>query len=457
MTVAPHTLPDPKLPHLAEAIDAAAMAQRFANTHQAALTQLHAQVEHCAIERVQYRRERRCRVLYRLDLRDVNGNKVEQWFHGKLVRSGQAQREYEKALAAENLQNGVWQPVTLWTDLEMVMWTFPNDPRMPQLVKAADSQRIRAHLNANLKVWKLSRAWHCSEVAVERVKYMPGKRCVMRCHAHLASSFGESRELCFYSKSYSDAMSHYHFNMLTKVHRQLGHVVNIPRPLLHWDETNTFWQEPWEGRPLLDMLAEYDWEELFPRLGRVLANLHESRCGGLLKFEALEHGFDSAQEDAESLRRLLPEQNEFFARTLGALSAAKERLARTQALAVPIHGAIRVEQIVARGQEVALVDFDAMAQGDPLYDVAEFIASLQYLAFTRALAPERLAQAAALFRASYERHTQRPLAPQRLAWYAVVSLLSKMHDSWKNLDARAMARSAAIVQLIEAWSVGLLE
>ncbi len=433
------------------------MAKRLAHAHQATLAQLRAEVEHCAIERVQYRPERRCRVLYRLDLRDASGNKAEQWFHGKLVRSGQAQREYEKALAAENLQNGAWQPVTLWPDLEMVVWTFPNDPRMPQLVKAADPQRIRAHLNANLKVWKLSGSWRCSEVVVARVKYMPGKRCVMRCHARMANSFGESRELCFYSKSYSDAMSHYHFDILTKVHRQLGHAVNIPRPLLHWDETNTFWQEPWDGRPVLDMLAEYDWEELFPRLGRVLANLHQSRCGGLLKFEALEHGFDSAQEDAESLRRLLPEQNEFFARTLGALTAAKERLARAQALAVPIHGAIRLEQIVARGQEVALVDFDAMTQGDPLYDVAEFLASLQYLAFTHELAPERLAHAAALFRESYERQTQRSLEPQRLAWYAVVSLLSKMHDSWKNLDTRAMAHGAAIVQLVGGWIDGLLD
>ncbi len=457
MTSPANILADPKLPHLSEVIDAAAMAERFAGAFQTTLATLRARVENCAIERVQYRPGRRCRVLYRLNLREASGNKSEQWFYGKLMRPGQAQREYEKALVDENLRNGAWQPVTIWPDLEMVVWTFPNDPRMPQLAKAVDPRRIREHIDANLKVWGLSRAWRCTEVAVEPVKYMPGKRCVLRCHAHLASSFGESRTLSFYSKSYGDAMSHYHFKVLAKVHQQLGHVINIPRPLLHWDETNTFWQEPCAGRPLIDVLEEYNWEELFPRLGRVLASFHQSRCAGLLQFDALEHACDSAQEDAESLGWLVPEQREFFQRTLEVLTSAKEKLARAHFPSAPIHGALRLEQIVAAGQEVALVDFDAAAFGDPLYDVAEFIASLQYLAFTRGLAPQRLARAAELFQKSYAQHAPWPLDSQRLAWYAVVSLLSKAHDTWKNLDARAMAHGAAIVQLVEAWSDGLVE
>jgi hypothetical protein len=95
--------------------------------------------------------------------------------------------------------------------------------------------------------------------------------------------------------------------------------------------------------------------------------------------------------------------------------------------------------------------------GDPLYDVAEFLASLQYLEFTAGYSRPRLSQAATLFKTSYEKQTPWKLPPSRLAFYAISALLSKMHDAMKNLDMNAMRKFDAIFEILDDWRDGLVK
>lgn len=439
---------DPQLPQLALVTDPIAMAQRLGENFRPTLTQLNCQVESGAIERIQYRRGRRCRLLYRLNLRQQNGEKRDQWFSGKLLRPGQARRQYEAALAGGNLQNGLWPAVALFPDLEMVLWTFPNDPEIPGLRYATDLSFVQTQINANLAAWDLTEDWRCTNVSFQRVKYMPGKRCVLRFQADLEKASGEKRMLAFYSKTYRDAMSRLHYQVAQQVHAQLGHAINIPRPIMHLEAANTLWQESWEGQPLFENLKTMNWDELFPRLATGLARFHCSPCESLPQVNTLEQAYDSAQEDAQMLGWLLPEYYSQFAGILSKLSAAKE--IRTTPVR-PIHCAIRLEQFVARGHEVALVDFDAAALGDPLYDVAEFLVSLQYLEFTANFSRARLVAAATLFKNSYAKHVQWEVLSTRVAYYAVAALLSKMHDTMKNLDQPTMMKFAAIWEIMDGW------
>ena len=442
---------DPKLPQLALVTAPEVMAPRLAENFHSTLVQLECQVESCVIERIQYRRGRRCRILYRLNFRDPHGDKTEQWFWGKLGRPGQARRQYEEALTAENFAHAPWPAVSLLPELEMVLWTFPNDPDMPGLRLAADLNFVQAQINANLAAFGLTADWRCGNAELTRVKYMPGKRCVLRYAFEVQKNSGEKRRASFYSKTYSDGMSRLHYDVVQQVHARLGQAINIPRPIMHLEAANTFWQEPWEGRPLLENLEAEDWEELFPRLAAGLARFHQSRCESLPPVDTLERAYDSAQEDAPMLGWLLPRYHSHFAEMLSKLSAAKKMAAALKTPVTPIHRAIRLEQYVARGRETALVDFDAAVQGDPLYDVAEFIASLQYLEFTAGFSRERLAGAAALFESKYGQLVPWELARSRLAYYAVSALLSKMHDTMKNLDTKAMRKFAAILEVMDGW------
>jgi hypothetical protein len=448
---------DPKLPHLSVVTDPMAMASVFAKNFHPMLSALGWQVENCALERVQHHRGRLCRLLYRITLRDANGKRADHWFFGDLVRQGSGRRKFEEAQAKEFLSNGIWQAVNLWPDLEMVVRAFPNDPEMSGLLKAVDPAFVRSQINANISAFGLDEKWQCERVDFVRVKYMPGKRCVLRCHARLIDPAGESRDLAFYSKTYRDGISGFHYQVLKKAYDHFGQVVNIPRPVTHLDEAHTFWQEPWEGRPLIDMLEELDWEKLFPRLAGVVAAFHHSHCPDLPPADGLDKILASAEDDARKLAELLPQYRPPLDAAVAALAATKEILAGQNVPVVPLHGAIRIEQIVAREDEVALVDFDAASLGDPLADVTEFLTSLQYLEFSHGFVHERLSEAAALFKTSYQKQVSWRLEPRRMAWYAVAFLIGKMYGSMKHLDRTVLSKFDSITELMESWISALYE
>jgi aminoglycoside phosphotransferase (APT) family kinase protein len=228
--------------------------------------------------------------------------------------------------------------------------------------------------------------------------------------------------------------------------------VNVPKPLLHLDDFNTFWQAEWPGQPVLDLMEVQDWDELFPRLARVVAALHRSRLNGFHPGPDPDEVMSTVIEDEAKFAYLLPHHQPFIRKVLERLQAEKSAIERQQIPAVPIHGACRVEQMLGRDSALALVDFDAVAIGDPLYDVAEFVASLQYLELSRGLSGKRLARAVELFCESYAALVPWACDRRRLAWYAQAFLITKMFSSIKNLDFRALQQlESAGQKIMSGW------
>lgn len=443
-------LHDSLLPHLERVTNADAMSEVFARKLRDTYASLHFNLEECSLERAQHRRGRRCRVLYRVHVRDEHDRVQEQWFYGKLVRPGQAQRQFEEALHAHELKNGLWKAVEFWPELNLIVWAFPNDPDMPGLLWASDAELVRAHMNTHLAHFDIAPTWRCERMRCARVKYMPGKRCVLRYDAELAQPSGAKRSLSFYSKTYSDGMSRFHFQNVRAAFEEMPKL-NIPRPILHWEEANTYWQASWEGTPLIDTLPARAWEKTFAQLARVLADFHQSQCEAFSTADTLDIALDSAEEDAPRIGALLPQHEAMLHEVLRVLRLVREPLARAGAPLVPIHGTLRLEQFLARGEEYALIDFDMACLGDPHYDLAEFLTSLQFLQFTCGWERARLEQAMQWFQTAYAQNVSWPLEPERIAWYAVVSLLDKLHDALKGLDRTTLARIDDVIACMNEW------
>jgi hypothetical protein len=279
---------------------------------------------------------------------------------------------------------------------------------------------------------------------------------VLRFHVNVVAPSGETRRVNFYSKTYSDGWSAYHFAMTKSLHEQLAvqtREVNLPQPLLHLDGFNTYWQAEWPGDALINVLPEQNWEELFPRIAAMIAALHRSRVEGLRPGPDPDDVMDTAREDGALLIHMLPQVQPFIRPVLEGLEAEKSRIDRQMVPAVPIHGAFRLEQMLVRDAELALVDFDAVSNGDPYYDIAEFLASLQYLEITRGFARQQLLRAAELFLRSYCDLTPGlKYDARRVAWYAQAFLLTKMFSSIKNLDMPALQRlESAGREIITGW------
>lgn len=442
------TLNETHLHHLDIVTDPAAMAARFdAYVKEAAPGY---RVESCAIEKIYYRPSQSCTLLYGVALKNGVDTRLKQWFFGKVFPHKRARKRFDEIVPLLRDNEAItiaheprWQPINFWPELDMAVWSFPHDPKMDWLSRMVDLDFIKSEINASLQDFGFAETWRAEAVRFDRVKYMPGKRCVLRYHADFLGPNRERRTLTFYSKTYHDAKSRYHFEILAAAYahcRAQTSFMQIPRPIRHLEIVNTFWQEEWPGRPLLDVLHEQEWSALFPRLGAALADLHKSQMPGLRPGPDLSDALKTAADDAAELMLLVPHVRDEIALWMDRLAEQHAEFIQEHIPLATTHGAIRLEQMLIRGDELALIDFDALALGDPLADAAEFIASLQFLELSQSRDRADLLAATELFLSGYVAHAPWPCAPRRLAWYALAFLLSKMFLAVKNLDRPSLQK-----------------
>lgn len=456
---------DSALPNCATALQANTMAEQFAGYFAAVYPDLEWQVVRCAIEKVYYRYAHHCGVLYRLTLRHPDGTEADEWFFGRVCLPNSSYNQLERAAAgvqhyyvAHDFLRHI-PPVSFWPDLDMILWVFPQDPKIRTLSYLLDPDFVRRQIRTHVSDLLTHENGFTNgpnvgpgaDVNCRRIKYMPGKRCVLRFHFDLNGHSDESRQVSFYSKTYSDGWSRYHFDMLKSVYDQLNALtprVNIPKPLVYLDGYNTFFQEDWGGRALMDELADQNWEELFPQIAEMVATLHCSSINGFRPGPDTDEVLDTSIEDGKKLTYLLPQFEPFILPALERLRLEKSTIDGQSLPAVPLHGACRIEQMLLRDSELGLVDFDAVAIGDPLYDVAEFIASLRYLEISRGLFRESLNKATELFCQRYASRVPWMCDYRRIEWYAQAFLITKMYAATKNLDVQALQKLEHVGQQI---------
>ncbi len=451
-----HEFTDNKLSHLHTVLDPQAMSTHFEAHFRNAAGMA---VEKCAIEKVYYRPGRRCNVLYRLTFRHGTNGQAEQWFFGSVFPSGSANNRFQDAVAklngASKLNDFARPPVSLHDDLDMVLWTFPNDANMPGLALMLDADFVKNEIENSLAEFGYSPAWRVENLSFDRVKYMPGKRCVLRFQVTLVGSGGDSRTARFYSKTYHDAKSRYHFESLQKAYQHLttsSARVRIPRPIRHLAVANTIWQEEWPGQPLLDEIENFEWKYLFQRIAAAVADVHKSNMRHLRRGPDLDEALKTALDDGAELVDLVPELRPSLLPLFDCLVNVKKSFAHETLPSAPIHGAIRLEQMLTCEDEIALVDFDALALGDPLFDVAELIASLQFLELRDGVSRSRLEAATIWFLESYAAQVPWSCDRRRLAWYAMAFLISKMFLAVKNLDRQAFQKlDSTGIALCQNW------
>jgi aminoglycoside phosphotransferase (APT) family kinase protein len=350
--------------------------------------------------------------------------------------------------------------VSLWQDFNMILRIFPNDAELEFMPRVIDPAYVKSVVESHLSALGLPSpasglCWRCEEARYDHIKLLPGKRCVLRHRATLVGPDNEKRELRFFSKTYADHRTRPSFDLLRTAYDHLAagdERINIPKPLFYLEECETYWQEEWPGQALSEVAADYDWGELFPRLAQMLGLVHRKSIAGLEAAPTIEEIFREVSRDAMKLVQAMPPAQGLMEVVLDKLQEHKDALAAQSLPAATLHGACRLEQFLIQGRELALIDFDALAQGDPLADVAEFIASLQYMELSRGFPRARINRGIALLGESYAAQTSWPYEAQRVAWYVLSFLITKMYSATKNLDTEALHGLKTVGQEIcESW------
>jgi len=404
---------DATLPWLPAATDGEAMRHRL-QPHFGDGVQL-LQVK---VGRFTYKPGRNARIAYRIKLLDLGRNrKIRHVLHGRMEPAAELTALHRKMSKRTWVQPEYGPALLLIEELGLLLWGFPNDPKLPGLSTVARPESLLevVHRAAGPD----GRHWVGCESAI--VKYVPGKRLVMK---HRLTDATGRRALC-YSKTYAHdrgASIHAVMHRLWEGAQGDAQALACPEPLAWLASEQTLLLKAMPGTAAIDAVRDGTMHSSMVRAGHGLSRIHTTGVEGLEPWTAA----DEQAHFEKSIAMLA----RWDARLEPVLGRLRELVARRRPdiephAPVPIHGAFRFTQLLTYRDRLALVDFDGFKQGHPMYDVGSFTSHLFYLFAKHELDAVAMRTAVTAFLDAYRSATPWGTPNQALQWYTAVILVSK--------------------------------
>ena len=247
--------------------------------------------------------------------------------------------------------------------LDVVVWPFPDDPRLPAVPLLVDPRRVVDVLPPRVR-----EVLGAGEPRTTVVRYQPEASITLRLEGD-----GDGRSAVF-AKHLTDgevaAAGARHEAIWAAA---LGDDrLRVAEPLATDDDLGVLWTRGVPGLPLTTAVPPSGLVDLADDVGRALAVLHGTPTDApLLTVDALLTEMD---KKAAKLSRAHPGVG---ATVNGMVTAAAGR--RTFAsddTVVTLHGDFHLDQLVASSAGPVLVDLDSMVRGVPEVDLAEFLVDL---------------------------------------------------------------------------------
>ncbi|MBC8329101.1 MAG: phosphotransferase [Planctomycetes bacterium] len=397
-------------------------------------------LEDVELSRVHYKPFARARLVVRGRLGPAPGSgKVRrQPFSLQIYsRTDQARRRRRSYLARPSLLPSYGPPSFVVPEWHAVGFSLPNGRYLRNLAKFLDTERTRAWLRLKGQP-KLAAHYDADEL--EFVRYVPRKRALLRLPAAADGSCGGA-----YIKLYTAAEFEIAARNLGKVAKRarkssLGFAA--PRRLASGRKKRAVVMAELPGEQLTRFFAGHD-DALMRAAGSALAGLHGSTVRTRARWTPRAE-LDAVRRAVDDLCAALPALQGTAGELLRRLQA---RLPEAEAYRpVPIHANLFGDQILADGNDLAIVDWDDLCLGDPAFDVGRLIAHIRYE--NRELDQASRESAAAFLDGHAERHGP-PLPAARLSWHvaaalalrAKISALRPLAPDWPDRLERAFVEA----------------
>jgi hypothetical protein len=437
-----HTLPqDPALPQLARALDEQAMAEVFADE-----LRVHgAQLESCSVERVKYRPNRNCTLSYLLHLRDgASGLPLEQRVAARLCAGGDSVRRAVHASATPLYPSLSGPALRLLPALDMLTWWWPNDAKLTAPHLLADAHALRQQVLPEL-VAVLSRGrGTLVNHEIEIVQYVPELRLTARVDLRWQAD-GQHTQQGVYAKASCEphgALAHEILRTLQASPAWGAGSLRTPQALL-WQPVHALrWQGGLPGQALLD-LPRAEAARLAAPLGAQLAALHGTPVAAACDLTRAVL-YTHLIQITELLGDALPASRGTLQRAVEHLTDGLRWL--DDAALVTLHGDLHPRNVLADGDQLALIDLDDVHRGPALLELGAWMAEGMYRAVLEGDVPTRDQQAwKALLDGYSDAGGIRPL-PQALAWAGAWNLLCQR--AWRCVVNLKPGRFAIAPRLI---------
>lgn len=274
--------------------------------------------------------------------------------------------------------------VMQWSQYRMVGWFFPHDPVFPWLASVSNTAGMKQYFSDFFSAGAHNKnTFSVKDMVISVMNYRPEIRCTSR--YDIESVGGNTRSV--FGKTFADESGFEAYRRMNYLHsRTINNMGNfvIPKPLGYDEKLRTLWTEGLTGKPLMRAINPGNSEKLMTRLALNLVNFHGISLSGLdsiiteddvlgemrKKCAKLQHAFPNFFLRIENLLMLLSHQRSL-------LPIVSRRL---------VHGDFHLQQLLLMEDEsIVLFDFDELAIGNPLIDLANFSADLYNLDFGKEL------------------------------------------------------------------------
>jgi aminoglycoside phosphotransferase (APT) family kinase protein len=389
-------------------------------------------VRECRISGVRYRRGKRCLLHYTLRLEEpATGREQDQWVTGTILAGGKVRQRWEKLRRTEPARDvieteipGAASPafapsLSYLPNPEMLVQVFPYDYRLETLplLMAGPTPELEPPLLAGFGEGE----WRTEAWDTEPVQYQPEWKATLRLtvRARDATS-GRSEERRFYAQVYNSEESAEHtYRVLQALWDKTAVAGDTdftgPRPIAYLSGLRAVLQEEFPGTTLLDILL-YQEEEAIPvirRAARALASLHLGHVDTPRR-HSLQDEVADLERGGEFLRSACPQLAPDIENVVDATVAGLEALEEVPP--APTHLDFAFDHIMVKGDRLALIDLDSLAEADPVMDVAIVLAHLSTHSLISALPRDRALEAGRVFVEEY-------FARVPESWYARLPLL----------------------------------
>ena len=400
------TLEDAEMPQLKTLLDPQKMLGVFRNQlHPTGEGHYHIyHISDCKVHRFRYRKGKRVIVQYQLTLHDqLTKHNKKLWITGISRSTPEHMKKlYKRILNSDSwwnisLSTLILEPVLYLPALKLILQTYPQDhhlPTLPLLLNDRLMMREKLLLNPWLKDWKMM------ENTLTLIRYRPLLGATFRCDfeaEHLRTK--ENIKKTLYFKVFQKEDGRHIFEQLVQLKKDFPvkeqglYIVNA---ITYSKQLKTLVLEAALGIPLsVFILNGVSIEQTLEKTAEALAHFHLSPCA-LFKHQSKAVRLKDAEKAVRFIREVCPELQEKSRQLFFQIQSRIKDV-----VLCPTHLDLKPEHIFINGARVTLIDLDAAAMSDPVYDIASLIVRIEFLSEAGQIPQEIVAPALRGLKARY--------------------------------------------------------
>ena len=386
------------------------------------------QLSGCIIEKIKYKPGNNCMVSYRLAVSNRLTKQTEnQIFYAKIYKNEEGNTSFKAASAKKLVRPRFGLPLSYISEMNMVVWAFPNDFKLMELERLSNPVYLRQEVLPEIIRGNFGCEWNIKDVKSDIVHYVPEQTCTVKIGLQLQHArSGHNQSPTFYAKTYDSEEGEEVYQRMLQLWeseaRQRG-ILKMAQPLGYHAMSKSLWQLGLSGLTLIDL--EMNNPRFLTYIGKAASTvgaLHKSSisCSRSIHLSDL---VIKLKEMKEFLPQIIPSCKAMLYSLIDDLTAQSDNLG--EHINVTLHGDLHPKNFFVDGGEVFLIDMDDLCCGAPLQEIGSFAASIYYRGVITNVSGEMIHKIVERFINSYEKSVPWTLNRSDLKWYIATALVSE--------------------------------